>query len=170
MLKAAQDEEGDGQIGGQDLAGVVLGRHGHQHAQAHQQVAEDAQHQGVLEGEGALGGGHLDGVGPQQPVGQIHLSEPGAAGGHQQRAGEVGQIDNEPAAQHPGQSAAPVQQGGDHQAVAGEQLGPHEDDHAQAEGEEEGADHLGDARVVHAAHGGVGGGAPQGDEHAGQDA
>jgi len=57
-----------------------------------------------------------------------------------------------------------LQQREDQQAVPGEQLRPGDDDHAQAKGEQEAGDRPGQAHVVHAVNGGVGGGAAQGDE------
>ena len=57
VLKPAQDEEAHRQVGPQDPAGVVPARQGHQHPQAYQEVAQNTQHEGVGEREGALAGG-----------------------------------------------------------------------------------------------------------------
>lgn len=140
VLKAAEHEESNGKIGADDFSCAVFRGQSHQNAKADQEVTEETQDNTVSEGNRTLGSGYLHGINSELSLAQIHLAKPDTASGDQKRTCEIGQIHDDPAADHLNKSALLVQKGDPHQAVSGEKLCTHDHDHTQTKGEEEGAD------------------------------
>jgi len=143
VFETAGDEGHDRHVAGKELAGDFPRRRRHEDRQADEPVAEDAADEGDAEGELALDGGKFDRLladGAVLPeAGLIH--EPGEEEG----AEEVADDDHPPVLQHLGQADLAVEDRRGEEAVAGEELGPADDDEHQADGEDAAAEEAGNA-------------------------
>ena len=173
MLEAHRHEGGDRRDDGQDPVGRGAGRVGEPDREADEPVAEDAENEGLQRVVADLrrGGGERrgpDGTAPEGVLAGRDDEDRGPEG-----ADEVPGVDDRPSSARPPRSRSRREaQAIAEQVVAGEELGPADDDEDQAEGEGEPREHADDPVGQHArgaSRDGGGKGGAEGDEGAGKD-